>query len=539
MKQLKQLVNKYKHYSIFIFNQPMQSDIESFFDDKEEIDEATFYDIIEYGIHVSELYMESYVSNMANYNFDDDFEENIMQMIIEQYGKQYDLYMFHDEDIESDDLYIDVIMEEIKKQVFTHIVPRRGYKKSFIRREPNILRICQQLEILRNKPQPEQRTPAWYETRHNLITASNAWKCFESQSKQNEIIYEKCQPLEEKSNTNNLFVNTNSSLHWGQKYEPLSTQLYEYLYSTQVEDFGCIAHDTHTFLGASPDGIVVKEDCTRYGRMLEIKNIVNREITQIPKKEYWIQMQLQMEVCDLNECDFLETKFVEYENSDAFYADGENYNCTDEILYKGAFLMFMENNVPKYFYPEFHISKEKYEIWETQMLEENTQMHFIKTIYWKLEKYSNILVLRNKKWFESTIEQVRNIWSQVLYERENGYLHRAPNKRERRPTIDLTEETKELSDKPDSENQCFIIDSSDDEKSVDEKPIVLETNKEDEPEQTIELVNAVEEEIPNETKKKEKKEKKNIPTNSFKINTSTLDTTSTEDFIASIVKETK
>ena len=71
----------------------MKSDIDSFFDDKEEIDEQTFYDIIEYGIHVSELYMKSYVSNMANYNFDDDFEENIMQMIIEQYGKQYDLYM--------------------------------------------------------------------------------------------------------------------------------------------------------------------------------------------------------------------------------------------------------------------------------------------------------------------------------------------------------------------------------------------------------------------------------------------------------------
>ena len=45
--------------------------------------------------------------------------------------------------------------------------------------------------------------------------------------------------------------------------------------------------------------------------MLEIKNIVNREINGIPKKEYWIQMQLQMEVCDLGECDFLETRFKE------------------------------------------------------------------------------------------------------------------------------------------------------------------------------------------------------------------------------------
>jgi len=510
----------------------MKSDIESFFDDKEEIDEQTFYDIIEYGIHVSELYMESYIFNMANYNFDDEYEENIMQMIIEQYGKQYDLYMFHDEDIESDDLYIDVIMEEIKKQVFTHIVPRRGYKKSFIRCKPNVLRICQQLEILRNKPQPEQRTTAWYETRHNLITASNAWKCFESQSKQNEIIYEKCQPLQDKSDANSLFVNTNSTLHWGQKYEPLSTQLYEYLYSTQVEDFGCIIHDDYSFLGASPDGIVVKEDCSRYGRMLEIKNIVNREITQIPKKEYWIQMQLQMEVCDLNECDFLETKFVEYENEEEFYADGENFNYTENILYKGAFLMFMDNNIPKYFYPEFHINKEKYQIWETKILEENAHMQFIKTIYWKLEKYSNILVLRNTKWFQSCIGQMENIWNQVLYERENGYLHRAPNKRERRPTIDLTEETKDMNEKVEN-NQCLIIDSSDDDKSVDEKSTINETKdiiQED-------IKEEIKEEIPKKRKKKEKQETNTI--NSFKINTATLDTTSAEDFIASIVKETK
>ena len=53
--------------------------------------------------------------------------------------------------------------------------------------------------------------------------------------------------------------------------------------------------------------------------MLEIKNIVNREIDGIPKKEYWIQMQLQMEVCDLDECDFLETKFTEYDSSEAYW----------------------------------------------------------------------------------------------------------------------------------------------------------------------------------------------------------------------------
>ena len=48
--------------------------------------------------------------------------------------------------------------------------------------------------------------------------------------------------------------------------------------------------------------------------MLEVKNIYNREIRGIPKEEYWIQMQIQMETCDLDICDFLETRFLEYFN---------------------------------------------------------------------------------------------------------------------------------------------------------------------------------------------------------------------------------
>ena len=45
--------------------------------------------------------------------------------------------------------------------------------------------------------------------------------------------------------------------------------------------------------------------------MVEIKNVVSREITGIPVTKYWIQTQIQMEVCDLEECDFVETKFKE------------------------------------------------------------------------------------------------------------------------------------------------------------------------------------------------------------------------------------
>ena len=73
----------------------------------------------------------------------------------------------------------------------------------------------------------------------------------------------------------------------------------------------------------------------RYGRMLEIKNPFSRKITGIPKFEYWIQMQIQMETCDFNECDFLETKFVEYNSEQEFIEDG-SFNLSADGKEKGV-----------------------------------------------------------------------------------------------------------------------------------------------------------------------------------------------------------
>jgi hypothetical protein len=216
--------------------------------------------------------------------------------------------------------------------------------------------------------------------------------------------------------------------------------IYEEMYGTKVEDFGCIPHDTYKFLGASPDGIIVNQDSNRYGRMLEIKNIVNREITGIPKKEYWIQMQLQMEVCDLDECDFLETKFTEYSDEDSFLKDeihqnenNENNENKHKNKYKGVILYFnTKHNKPFYLYKPLHITNyDEINTWIEQQIEvyQQQDMIWIKTIYWKLEKMSCVLVLRNKLWFKNNILRIDSIWKTIEKERITGYEHRAPNKR--------------------------------------------------------------------------------------------------------------
>ena len=54
--------------------------------------------------------------------------------------------------------------------------------------------------------------------------------------------------------------------------------------NTTVGEFGCIKHKDYEWLRASPDGINIKKDNPRYGRLLEIKNPTTREISGIPKK---------------------------------------------------------------------------------------------------------------------------------------------------------------------------------------------------------------------------------------------------------------
>jgi hypothetical protein len=56
-------------------------------------------------------------------------------------------------------------------------------------------------------------------------------------------------------------------------------------------------------------------------------------------------------------------------------------------------------------------------------------MTYIKSNYWKLEKLSCVLVLRNKSWFKNNIQSIENVWNIIEKERITGYEHRAPNRK--------------------------------------------------------------------------------------------------------------
>lgn len=357
---------------------------------------------------------------------DDEFEamvEDIIQLYIHSYYPSLEVT-----ESESDSESVDVSNEDEDEESVD--------EETVIERK---------IQHLKSIPQPVQRTPEWYQFRWNLITASNAWKAFGTQCSINQLIYEKCKPIEimEPSPVPTA-VNTNTTLHWGQKYEPLSVMLYEYLYDSKVDDFGCIQHPKYPFIGASPDGIVVSSNTGRYGNMLEIKNIVNREITGIPKKEYWIQMQLQMEVCDLDKCDFLETKFEEYDR----YSD---YAQDAVTQHKGVIIQFDKDGIPHYEYMPFGLTQEEKQQWEETTVDRcNETMVFIRYIYWKLAIMSCVLVLRDRLWFKNHVSQMQHVWNIIEQERASGnYEHRAPTKRIKKEIVANTYTG-------DKNDQCFL-----------------------------------------------------------------------------------
>ena len=428
--------------------------------------------------------MEELIRNNPTLISDPDFNEIFDENVDELIHSHFETDVFYTEDAEDD---INDVILRAKEDFFKEFIPPRSYPESIILGEPDYDYVKEQIIILKNKPQPVQRTKEWYHFRHNLITASNAYKAFESQANKNQLIYEKCQPLNsdhfednyDGDETNDIIsddedndiktinitiptipnnqqkmVNVNSTLHWGQKYEPLSVEIYEYIYNTKVDDFGCIQHEKYKFIGASPDGINVEPNSLRYGRMLEIKNIVNREINGIPKKEYWIQMQLQMEVCDLDECDFLETKFTEYEDYASYLEDSyvneedeekendESVNLTisKDGKMKGVIVYFhTKDGSPKYIYKPLDITN-GYKIteWEEETVtlyqSEQYNYTFMKFLYWKQEEKSCVLVTRNRQWFKDNVEELSALWAIIETERVTGYEHRAPNRKQKKET---------------------------------------------------------------------------------------------------------
>ncbi len=305
-----------------------------------------------------------------------------------------------------------------KRSVFSIIKSNLKLNKYY-----NNMAINTKVSSLLSRHQPVQRTPDWYTARNTKITASEAASCLpftemlckdylsafnqtfknynenktlNSYKKKSEYIMDKCMSFHGK----NTYKDSVYTLH-GKKFEEIAVRFYKKLYNTDVLEFGLLTHQNYPWLAASPDGI------TPNGIMLEIKCPYSREIKDCPPIYYWVQMQIQLEVADLDQCHYLECEIKEI-TKEEFLID----NDTSTFIEKG--IVLQKGNEHVYIYPPNNLNKiDEYLEWSDKW--KNLDNSFNPTFY-KIYNYSLLTITRNKEWFElvkdylkETIDFIRNL----------------------------------------------------------------------------------------------------------------------------------
>lgn len=316
-------------------------------------------------------------------------------------------------------------------------------------------RFADQYEKLLALPQPAQRSPEWYKMRNDMVTASSTADCI-GESKHKNILT----ALLDKLGYGEKFKE-NRFVYHGKKYEKIATMIYEHIYDAKVGEFGLIPHPEHTFVGASPDGICMTTTMDgkfsdRVGRMLEIKCPPSRVIQTKGKIDdgicphyYWVQVQQQLECCDLDECDFWQCHIVEFPDEQAWREDvarrvtvhteeqDQRYEV-DQALTAGVLVELLpkdRSHVPagdevcwygKYIYPSTLLKTlDQHVEWARsfdlatypggQELAKDYEVS--RTVYYRCIKSHNVLIKRDRAWWEATLPKVRQFWERVEFYR--------------------------------------------------------------------------------------------------------------------------
>ena len=386
--------------------------------------------------------------------------ENINLLIIESLKELNDYYELNNKE---DNLSVSKIkyLNNYTNQYFEDKI--NDYRLRIKHRE----NIKDKLLKLKELKLPEQRSEEWYAIREGILTASSLADAIGEGHfcTRDKLLIQKCGG--ERGDVPFEIV------EWGVMYEPVATTFYEKINNLKVLEFGLVPHPSFKIFGASPDGICDEDSPEEYvGRMLEIKCPPKRQFTNEVPKHYWMQMQGQLESCDLEECDFLQVKFMEYFSENDYIEDlylensivKEGYSSNN--LPKGLLIAFIRNNLEgnptiKYEYSEFYSSYNDLKNWSNKILNNYKNSEFkynnIKFHWWRIERYECTLVGRDRKWWLETEPKIIDFWEDVEHYRKVGIQEFHNKKQESR--IKKIKIKKDKEEKK-SKKQIFDIDKS-------------------------------------------------------------------------------
>jgi putative phage-type endonuclease len=279
----------------------------------------------------------------------------------------------------------------------------------------------EKIQNFKKMPFYEQKSEEWLIQRNDYLTAStiSAALGLSGKAARQSLLINKA------SNGKTGGFSGNIATHWGNKYESVVNSIYSLRNDVYVHEFGMVTNPKYPILGVSPDGVTLK-------KLLEIKCPFSRIINGKIKTEYYHQVQMQLLVCDYDECDFLECAIVELREKD-FWELYDTYSknkktSNDE---KGIVIHYiqMDDNEQvqcdtKYIYSPVNLccDKNKMQNWYSKKLDElhNGNTIYLHTLYWKLDVYNCQLIRRDQLWVEMHYPTLEKFWNEVLYYRNAG-----------------------------------------------------------------------------------------------------------------------
>lgn len=270
------------------------------------------------------------------------------------------------------------------------------------------------VEALLQLPQIPQRTPEWYTQGKQVLTASEFATLFKTPRAVSQLVLTKAvagsatgsvtgspPPL---SNRLACLTCEMGPFDWGIRFEPVVKQVLE-KEGVLIAESGRLLHPKDTHLAASPDGLILEAaDPRRVGRLVEIKCPISRKIGEGIPFEYWCQMQIQMEVTGIGECEYIEVKIQSIQKEATELPGGHEPQ---------GYLWLLQNPTTAemtYAYEDLKRIELEADGWD-----------LLETIPWRIEKWVREVVARDSAWFKGTKEVRDKFWTDVAAAREGSY----------------------------------------------------------------------------------------------------------------------
>ena len=248
----------------------------------------------------------------------------------------------------------------------------------------------------------DQRTSAWHAKRGEMVTASEVSGVFAGGETRRALVVRKLEPPQPTGG------HPIPALIWGTRFEPIAKGMYEAETDCSIVDVSCVQHPVHSFLGASPDGIVFpnnQADIRRRGRLVEFKCPISRPQTEGIPDAYVHQMQMQMECTGIDECEYVEFRFKQVFSSE--------WLSTSDT--KGVFAVFDDQTV-EYKPPDMPLAE-----WVPTVTDREPQY-----IYWRLLSSKKEFLPKDTTWLPRHLPALHEFWDEVLAHRAAGTMPPPP-----------------------------------------------------------------------------------------------------------------